>query len=216
MQPESQTPDSSTPPAVKPPAEPALPQQPATQLQTKTTEPLVEPGEQLIAVARRHPIGLVAIYLGAAVALAAILTLSFFVIPDKAVNNMSNSASNTIVAATLLAVILLAIILVAFVRVYKQSKLIITDKSLVQVIQRSLFNRKISRLSMSNVEDVNAEKSGIIPTIFNYGTVTVETAGEEDNFIFPWCPDPDKYADNILKARQQYVQKYGELEHPKA
>jgi hypothetical protein len=215
MPPEPQTQEPSIPQTSSttiPSAEPVA-QQPSADIETKSTEPLVESGEILVAVVHRHPIGLVAIYVGAAAALAAVLILFIFAPSSKAFNNLSGSASGAIIGALWLTVILLSIVLAVIVRVYKQSKLIVTDKSLVQVIQRSLFNRKISRLSMSNVEDVNAEKCGILPTMFNYGTLTIQTAGEEDNFIFPWCPDPDIHADSILKARQQYVQKYGDVEH---
>jgi uncharacterized membrane protein YdbT with pleckstrin-like domain len=76
----------------------------------------------------------------------------------------------------------------------------------VQIIQRSLFNKKVSRLSMSNVEDVNAEQKGIIASMLGYGTLTVQTAGEEDNFVFSFCPNPNFYAEKILEARQAYVQ----------
>jgi predicted GNAT family acetyltransferase len=58
---------------------------------------------------------------------------------------------------------------------------------------------------MSNVQDVAAEHKGFLATIFNFVTLTVQTAGEEDNFIFPYCPNPDFYADKILEARQAYA-----------
>jgi hypothetical protein len=189
--------------------------QPPTEDQAKRAEPLMEPGEKLISVVHRHPIGLFAIYAGAAAAFAAFVTLLIFLSSDKTFKHLSGSTYRSIIGVTFLVMIILIIVLAVIIRVYKQSKLVVTDKSLVQVMQRSLFNRKISRLSMSNVEDVNAEKCGILPTIFNYGTLTIQTAGEEDNFIFPWCPDPDQHADSILQARQQYVQKYGD-EHSTA
>jgi hypothetical protein len=49
-----------------------------------------------------------------------------------------------------------------------------------------------------------------LQTIFNYGTLTVETAGEMRNFVFPYCPNPNKYADQILDARQAYADKLKE------
>jgi uncharacterized membrane protein YdbT with pleckstrin-like domain len=88
--------------------------------------------------------------------------------------------------------------------------LLVTDMNLVQILQKGLFVRKVSRLSMSNVEDVTAEQKGILPTIFNYGTLTVQTAGEMENFVFPYCPNPNKYADRILDARQAFVDKENE------
>lgn len=214
MKPDTKNQATPTSPAVSTKTE-TVPNKPADISKSKSIEPLVEPGEQLISVAHRHPIGIVAIYIGAMAALAAILTLFLFAPSKESFNGMPDSTSGAVTGAVVFTIIILAVILLAIVRVYKQSKLIVTDKSLVQVIQRSLFNRKISRLSMSNVEDVNAEKKGIFLTIFNYGTLTIQTAGEEDNFIFSWCPDPDVHADSILKARQQYVQKYGEIEHSK-
>jgi uncharacterized membrane protein YdbT with pleckstrin-like domain len=75
-------------------------------------------------------------------------------------------------------------------------------------MQKTLFNRKVSRLSMSNVEDVNEEQRGIIASIFNYGTLTVQTAGTEDNFIFTMCPNPAQLADKIIEARQAYAKSH--------
>jgi uncharacterized membrane protein YdbT with pleckstrin-like domain len=103
---------------------------------------------------------------------------------------------------------LLGVILFVMAYVYHQSRLTLTDKSCVQVIQRNLFNKKISRLSMSNVEDVNVDQRGIIASLFNYGTLTVQTAGEEDNFLFTFCPSPNLYAERILEARQAYAQQH--------
>jgi hypothetical protein len=76
---------------------------------------------------------------------------------------------------------------------------------LAQITQRSLVNRKISQLSLANVEDSHAEQRGILPTIFNYGTLTIQTAGEMENFIFTLCPNPTKYAEEILEAHQNYA-----------
>jgi len=90
-------------------------------------------------------------------------------------------------------------------KVYRGCRLLITDRNLVMITQRSLFNRKISRLSMSNVEDVNVEQRGVLPSILNYGILTIQTAGEIDNFIFKFCPQPNDYAQKILEARERYV-----------
>src|SRR5205085_12316471 len=99
--------------------------------------------------------------------------------------------------------------------VYTQCRILVTNKNLVQILQKTLFNRKVSRLSMSNVEDVNAEQRGILATIFNYGTLTVQTAGEMDNFIFTLCPNPNKYAEQILEAREAYANALREsIENP--
>ena len=176
----------------------------------KEARDLLEPGATNVTIVHRHPIGIVFIYLETLIAVIAVLALMLVVAPDF-FTNLSSQAYSLLIATMLLAVGLLALILFVATYIYRQSKLLVTDKSLVQILQKGLFIRKVSRLSMSNVEDVTAEHLGILSTIFNYGVLTIQTAGEEDNFIFPWCPDPDRYADRVLEARQAYAQSLEEM-----
>lgn len=170
-------------------------------------EKMMEPGEQLVTVVRRHPIGLVGIYAemlsGILLVVGMVLTaiLGFLV-------SASGQTKGLIAALGLFIIAFLTMILIIAVYVYRKCRLIVTDKSVVQVIQRSFLNRKISRLSMSNVEDVNVEQKGILAMLFNYGTLTIQTAGEVDNFVFKLCPTPDAYANRILEARQAFARAY--------
>lgn len=150
--------------------------------------------------------GIIAIYLEALAAIVAILAVVLLIAPDL-FSSLTDQSQRLLMAGIVFALALLVFILFIATYIYRENKLIVTDQSLVQVLQKTLFNRKISRLSMSNVEDVNAEMKGIPATIFNYGTLVVQTAGEMENFIFPWCPNPNFYAHQILEARQSYAQK---------
>jgi hypothetical protein len=60
---------------------------------------------------------------------------------------------------------------------------IITDRRLVDIDQEQLFYRRVSGLALENVEDVSAVIQGFFPTLFSYGTVEVQTAGEQNKFI---------------------------------
>lgn len=165
---------------------------------------LLEPGEHILTEVRRHTIGIAAIYIEAVLAIAAIVAVAIFA--GKAVeDNVSGQARDLVLGAAVLVIALVVLIVMAAVYVYRQSRMFVTDRSLVQVLQRGLFNRKVSRLSMSNVEDVSADQAGLLPSMFDYGTLTVQTAGERDNFIFPWCPKPNHFAERILEARQAYA-----------
>lgn len=167
-------------------------------------EDMLEPGEHVLTVVRRSVVGLVAIYVVAFLAVAAITTL-FIVLSPGTFKTSSPNISGSLSAIILLSAVLLVLILFTLTYVYRQSRLLVTDKSLVQIMQKTLFIRKVSRLSMSNVEDVNEEQRGILASLFNYGTLTVQTAGTEDNFIFTLCPDPAQLADRIIEARQVYA-----------
>ncbi len=167
--------------------------------------------EVKVADVRRHPIGLFFIYLqtlgGLGIAFLLIFLLSG-TLTDLIGGNSAGSVS-AIIAFMLLVSVLVFLFLILAARIYQGNQLIITDSNITQVAQAGLFNRKVSELSMNNVEDVTAEQHGILPTLFNYGTIKIETAGEQNNFVFLFCPNPNAYAKAILDARQAFVEKYG-------
>jgi hypothetical protein len=175
---------------------------------------MLEPGETIVTVVRRSLVGLVAAYLVAIVAVAAIFFLVITLSPDT-FSTSTDNISPALSAIMVVTAILLVLVLFTVTHIYRQSRLLITDRSLVQIMQKTLFNRKVSRLSMSNVEDVNEEQRGIISSIFNYGTLTIQTAGTEDNFVFTLCPNPTRLADKIIEARQAYAKSVQEEnQHP--
>lgn len=157
------------------------------------------PDEKLLFVLRRHPIGIIYIYLQVLAAVLTIFTIGYLASPTL-FDSLSDTAFRALLGAGILAMALLVFILLIATYVYRLSMLIVTDKSLMQVVQSGLFVRRVSRFTMSDVEDVTAEQKGIFATLFNYGTLTVQTAGTADNFLFTYCPNPNKYAHEILVA----------------
>lgn len=155
-----------------------------------------------VADIRRHFFGLFLIYLQVVVALALSLGLIVFLLPDVV---GSSATLNAVLALVSLFMIGLGLIFMALAtKIYNANQLIVTDIHVTQVLQVGLFNRKVSELTMENVEDVTSEQGGVFPTIFNYGTLKVETAGEQNNFVFKYCPNPNAYAKALQDARAAY------------
>ncbi|HPN54732.1 MAG TPA: PH domain-containing protein [Candidatus Moranbacteria bacterium] len=67
---------------------------------------------------------------------------------------------------------------------------IITSERIINIEQKGLFSRKASELRFRKIQDVTTEVVGFLPTIFNYGDVKIQTAGEQNEFIFRTIPDP--------------------------
>ena len=174
---------------------------------------MLEPGEHPLAVVKRHPIGIIGLYLEALVGIVAILSLIFIIAPDV-LSDFSKQSNRLILGGAVFGMAIVALVLLIATYIYRLSKLLITDKNLIQITQSGLFVRNIARLSIANVEDVNAEQRGILATIFNYGTLQIQTAGERPNFIFKYCPDPNKYAGRINEARQIYADSLKETQPP--
>jgi len=55
---------------------------------------------------------------------------------------------------------------------------IITNKRLIDIEQRGLFNRHISEMNVENIQNVTLQIEGLIPTLLKFGNLLVETAGE--------------------------------------
>lgn len=67
---------------------------------------------------------------------------------------------------------------------------VITNKRIVSVDQKGFFRRQISTFRMERVQDITTEVGGIIPTFFNFGNITVHTAGEGKSFKMLGAPAP--------------------------
>lgn len=164
-----------------------------------------------IADVRRHPIGLFFIYIQTVLALGLSMLLIFAFLTDfLEVFNMNNNAA--LAAAYLIALVVLllgAIFIILATRIYTASQLIITTDNVTQIMQVGLFHRKVSEISMENVEDVTAHQKGILSTVFNYGRVHIETAGEQNNYDFIYCPNPNAYAKAIQDARLEFLKAHG-------
>ena len=74
-----------------------------------------------------------------------------------------------------------------------------------QITQQTLFFTKTSVLGLANIEDVTAIRKGVFAHLLDYGTLNIETAGEQENFKFKYCPDPDRFVGLLMQAREKYL-----------
>ncbi len=81
----------------------------------------------------------------------------------------------------------------------------ITDRRIIFVDQRGFFRRHIGSFRLEKLQDVNVDVSGIIATLFDYGTLEVETAsGSEGEFRANHLPSPRDLKNLILETSQKF------------
>lgn len=160
----------------------------------------VDDDEKKLAEIHKHPLGIIFLYVQATVGLVVAVGLAYFLLPVVVTDTDEAFFYGNLFAGV--SVVLAFVVMLIATFIFRQNRLILTDRNLTQILQYGLFNRKVSQLNMSNVEDVTAIQSGILSTVFNYGTLKIETAGEQMNFIFTYCPNPGYYAKIILDARE--------------
>lgn len=79
----------------------------------------------------------------------------------------------------------------------------ITTERIINREQNALFNRVVSELELYNIQDITAEQKGILPTIFHYGNVYIQSAGEVNRFSFEQIPNPYQIAKTIQKLDEK-------------
>lgn len=172
----------------------------------------INQGELVITQTGRHLIGLAFIYFQTFAALGLAFGLIFFLLPDVLDSldlNDSSAEGIAILAASAVALLTL-FFMVLVTKIYLTNKIIITKDNVTHVTQIGLFHKKVSEISMANVEDVTAHRKGILATIFNYGRLHIETAGEQNNYDFLYCPNPSAYAKAIQDARLEFIKTHGD------
>lgn len=84
---------------------------------------------------------------------------------------------------------------------------VVTNKHIISIEQHTMFHRTISKQELERVQDVTAEMNGLLQTLFNYGNVSIQTAGEQGHFLFHDVPAPNFVANTILRLVDQTQKK---------
>lgn len=98
--------------------------------------------------------------------------------------------------------LLIAAIAVFSFWIYRQNRLVLTNHHLVEYTRRGLFNSTVSQFSLIKLQDVTARQNGLLANMLGYGDIVIETAGEQENFMFNQVPHPKVLADQIMKAHE--------------
>jgi uncharacterized membrane protein YdbT with pleckstrin-like domain len=80
---------------------------------------------------------------------------------------------------------------------------IVTNERIINISQKGFFNRDISELRLTKIQDVTSEIVGFVPTILGYGNIYVQTAAETERFTFHQIPDPNEVKNIIVRLQEK-------------
>ncbi|MCA9340753.1 MAG: PH domain-containing protein [Candidatus Saccharibacteria bacterium] len=161
--------------------------------------------EQIIAQALRHPFGVYVIYGTVTLVIVIVMALLGFVVsnPKELLGTeISSSTAGVLAFASILFVSLAVIGGMLSAYVYKKSRLILTSQKLVLIQYHSLFSREVSQLNVVEIEDINVAQPTIVDRLVKTGTITVETAGEQSNYVLSWIKDPFDFSRMTVQVRE--------------
>lgn len=196
--PKSKTTKQRRPPSkasTKPTTKPKPQAEPKPSASQTKLPPLPAVAETVI---NRHWFGLAVLYFFTILGILFVIILTF-VQDAVAINPGVITAVLFIVACSV------GLIFVAMYSIYTSNKLIINKYEVRQITRSALFASKFSVLNLIDIEDVTVIRQGFFSHILDYGTLTIETAGEQKNFVFTYCPRPEECIKALLSSRRTMV-----------
>lgn len=74
---------------------------------------------------------------------------------------------------------------------------IVTNERVIDIDFFYLLYKRFSQAELNKIQDISYDSGGVFATFFNYGNVTIETAGEAPNLEFDKVPFPEKVVETI-------------------
>lgn len=174
-----------------------------------------EGNETIIGENSRHPAGMWLIIFNGVFLLSVLLALLFFAVRNQDQVLAPSGGEPSFDATGLITIVfsILAVLLVlgtlAAVYVYHNNYIVLTDRKLVLIRQTNIISRKVSQLSIGDVQDTTVDQNSLLSRIFKFGTINIETAGEQANFSFTYAEDPHNTAKAIVQAHEKNLELYG-------
>jgi hypothetical protein len=166
----------------------------------------LSPGEFVISAVRRHPIGLI-IPLGIGViviGLALSILFNYEAFAEFAGFNGAAADPNTVALPILLFCALIGLGMFVVYYVYVNNKFFLTNESVIQEIQVSLFSRLEQTVALANIEDASYTQQGILQYIFNYGSIRLSTEGDETTYRFTYVANPKRHIATLNNAVEAF------------
>lgn len=166
-----------------------------------------ERGEEVLLIIRRHWLVLASPFLKGFLGTIIMIGFSYLIFDSPLLKNSlySEMGLKIVVALSVLygSLYSFSAWLVKYLNV-----LILTNKHIVDITQNAFFSRKVSSLELDSIEDVATLKKGIFPSLFDYGNLYVQTAGELPNFEIDKIPDPEGAQRAIMEAKENYTKNF--------
>ena len=173
--------------------------------------------EYVIQTIDRHPIGKLGMWVVLALLSLAVLAGLIFYGVDY--GNLSSSVSH-LPAVGIIAIpaifLLLLFGIIAWISntVYNGNRIYLTNESIIQHVQTSLFSTQNEQLNLVKIEDVTVIQNGIMQKVLNYGTVEINTMDSNDAHVLTMVRDPQAAANAIHNAAEQAISRNPESRSP--
>jgi hypothetical protein len=78
---------------------------------------------------------------------------------------------------------------------------VVTNQRVIDAIKPNFFRSRLASADLIDLEDITVEHNGLLATVFHFGTVRCQTAGERPNFSFEGVAKPGQILATLDSAR---------------
>lgn len=162
-------------------------------------------GEYIISAVRRHPVGLFFPFLIGffLIFISAIVLVNYQSIATSLQIDES-IGSYAIALPVILFIILIVLGLYVVYSVYTNNKFFLTNESVIQEIQTSVFSKHEQTVSLMDIEDASFTQNGIIQQFFDYGSIRLSTEGDETTYRFTYVAGPKQHISKLTNAVEAF------------
>lgn len=161
------------------------------------------PDEKVVHVLRRHPITMFSLYLGLfAIIAAPFLIWSLLTYTQPGLLEDPATFTLIILGASIFFLFAWLFLFQNFLD-YLLDIWIVTTKRVLNIEQTGLFSRTVSELRLYRVQDVTSTVNGFVGTMFDYGDLEIQTAGEKVRFTFEQIPHPTRISKSVLELAEE-------------
>ena len=81
----------------------------------------------------------------------------------------------------------------------------LTDRFVIDIDRTPFgFGESRKQAAISNIQNVDAARPGFLPTLFNYGFVSIDTAGAKSDIVFDYVPNPELIQSDIFQRLDDF------------
>lgn len=82
---------------------------------------------------------------------------------------------------------------------------LLTTSGVVDIQRNGFFDMTATRIDYHMIEGISYNIKGVIPTIFNYGTITIDKIGAKTSVVLENAASPKNIEQRALKYQQRFV-----------
>src|SRR5680860_676618 len=86
-----------------------------------------------------------------------------------------------------------------------RDKFIISDHRVIDIDQKGMFTRRVSEIELEKIQNITYTVAGFFQTMFNFGTVTIQSAGNND-LNLKQISDPARHHQEITQLVKEVTE----------